>query len=68
MRAPCLCLFTGSPVNDASPCWHRGQYFGFLPHTTQMSIHPSSASEDTEDKAEGGREDFPAFLSEDLVL
>lgn len=49
--------------------WHRGQYFGFLPQATQMSIHPSSASEVSEgQKQKAGREVFPAFLKEDLAL
>lgn len=69
MRASSLCLFIRSQENGSSSSWHRGQYFEFLSHTTQMSIHPSSASEVSEgQKQKAGREGFPAFLKEGLVL
>lgn len=69
MGAPGLSLFTGSPVNASSPSWHRRQYFGFLPHTTQMSNHPLSTSKDSEgQKQKAGREVFPASLNKDLAL
>lgn len=69
MRAPGLSLFTGSPVKGSSPSWHRGQYFGLLPHATQTSIHPLNTSEVSEgQKQRAGGGDFPAFLNEDLTL
>lgn len=61
MTTPCPCLFTGSPGGGSSPSWHWEQYFEFLPHTTQTPSHSLSTRK-------AGREDFPAFLNENLAF